>query len=198
MMSESRLYEVARQRIQRRNRRLTVWFVHLAAYLAYIGYFATLAPDHLGDPLTFVLLAWTGLFVLDTVVMGLSIARADDIENTVARLRTAAGERRTPGHAEALPAVASQASTSASASMPHDRLPVPDGAMADAALLEPLTPREREVLALLVTGASNQAIAEQLVIAPNTAKRHVRHILAKLQVANRTQAARRAVELDLI
>jgi LuxR family maltose regulon positive regulatory protein len=72
---------------------------------------------------------------------------------------------------------------------------------------EPLTPllfpellsrREREVLKLLATGASNQEIAAHLVIAPNTAKRHVKHILAKLAVTNRVQAVVRARELHLL
>jgi LuxR family transcriptional regulator, maltose regulon positive regulatory protein len=63
---------------------------------------------------------------------------------------------------------------------------------------EPLSAREREVLLLLATGASNQAIAEQLVIAPNTVKRHVKHILAKLGITNRTQAVTRAYELHLL
>lgn len=65
-------------------------------------------------------------------------------------------------------------------------------------LLDPLTPRETEVLWLMATGASNQDIAIQLVIAPNTVKRHVKHILAKLAVANRIQAVTRARELHLL
>lgn len=66
------------------------------------------------------------------------------------------------------------------------------------ALLDPLTPRETEVLALMATGASNQDIAAHLVIAPTTAKRHVKHILAKLAVVNRIQAVTRARELHLL
>lgn len=64
--------------------------------------------------------------------------------------------------------------------------------------LEKLSAREVEVLNLLVTGASNQEIAAQLVITSNTAKRHVKHILAKLGVTNRTQAIIRANELRLV
>jgi LuxR family maltose regulon positive regulatory protein len=63
---------------------------------------------------------------------------------------------------------------------------------------EPLSAREKEVLSELAAGASNQEIAARLVIAPNTAKRHVKHILAKLAVANRAQAVTRAHELDLL
>ncbi|RME82334.1 MAG: hypothetical protein D6775_11200, partial [Caldilineae bacterium] len=46
----------------------------------------------------------------------------------------------------------------------------------------PLTPREVEVLRLIATGASNRAIAEQLVVSPETVKSHVSHILRKLDV----------------
>jgi LuxR family maltose regulon positive regulatory protein len=66
------------------------------------------------------------------------------------------------------------------------------------AQLDPLSEREREVLSLLATGTSNQQIAERLVISLNTAKRHVKNILAKLAVTNRTQAVARARELHLL
>ncbi len=65
-------------------------------------------------------------------------------------------------------------------------------------LPESLSTREMEVLTELATGASNQDIAARLVIAPNTAKRHVKHILAKLAVTNRMQAVVRARELHLL
>lgn len=65
-------------------------------------------------------------------------------------------------------------------------------------LIDPLSPREQEVLALLAAGASNQQIATRLVITLNTAKRHVKHILAKLAATNRTQAVARARELNLL
>jgi DNA-binding NarL/FixJ family response regulator len=51
-----------------------------------------------------------------------------------------------------------------------------------------LTPRESEVLRLLTEGLSNREIAAHLYIAHSTAKVHVRHILEKLGVSNRTQA----------
>ena len=51
-----------------------------------------------------------------------------------------------------------------------------------------LSPREREVLALLAAGKTNQDIARVLVISPITARNHVSSILAKLQVANRREA----------
>jgi LuxR family transcriptional regulator, maltose regulon positive regulatory protein len=65
-------------------------------------------------------------------------------------------------------------------------------------LIDPLSEREWEVLRHLAAGASNDEIAEQLVIAVGTAKRHVSNILAKLAVTNRTQAVARAREIGLL
>jgi LuxR family maltose regulon positive regulatory protein len=61
-----------------------------------------------------------------------------------------------------------------------------------------LSPREREVLLLLSVGASNQEIANQLIITLGTVKRHVNTILAALHASNRTQAVARARELSLL
>ena len=52
-----------------------------------------------------------------------------------------------------------------------------------------LTPRELEVLGLLVHGCSNQQIARRLSVAPRTVAAHVEHLLHKLQVRTRTSAA---------
>jgi DNA-binding NarL/FixJ family response regulator len=54
---------------------------------------------------------------------------------------------------------------------------------------ETLTPRERQVLDLVATGATNAEIARELVIEPGTANAHVKKILRKLGVTNRAQAA---------
>jgi LuxR family maltose regulon positive regulatory protein len=67
-----------------------------------------------------------------------------------------------------------------------------------AALPEPLTGRELEVLRLLAAGLTNREIAAQLVISPETVKKHSANIYAKLGAANRTQAVARARELDLL
>jgi DNA-binding NarL/FixJ family response regulator len=56
-------------------------------------------------------------------------------------------------------------------------------------LASQLTPREREVLALLVEGASGQQIAKRLSISTNTVRTHVQSILTKLQVHSRLEAA---------
>jgi DNA-binding NarL/FixJ family response regulator len=60
-----------------------------------------------------------------------------------------------------------------------------------------LTPREREVLRLLVAGRSNPEIAAALFVSPRTAETHVTHILAKLGVSTRAEAAAHAVRLGL-
>lgn len=61
-----------------------------------------------------------------------------------------------------------------------------------------LTPREREVLALLAEGLSNKAIADRLAISEHTAKFHVNAVLAKLGVQRRTEAVVRAARLGLV
>ena len=63
---------------------------------------------------------------------------------------------------------------------------------------ESLTPREVEVLALLMTGATNKEIAAKLVITPRTARAHVSNILGKLDVSSRTEAVARAHDLSLL
>ena len=63
---------------------------------------------------------------------------------------------------------------------------------------ETLTRREAEALQLLVQGASNQEIADQLVITLRTAKAHVSSILRKLQVSTRGEAIARCHEWNLL
>jgi two-component system, NarL family, response regulator LiaR len=63
---------------------------------------------------------------------------------------------------------------------------------------DPLTPREREVLALIGRGMPNKIIARELSLSEKTVKAHVSSILAKLGVTDRTQAALYAVREGLV
>ena len=76
---------------------------------------------------------------------------------------------------------------------------------AERAPLEPaavmpnsLTPRETEVLRCLASGKTNRQIAKELHLSLSTVKRHLEHILPKLKVSDRTQAAVKAVEMGLL
>ena len=72
------------------------------------------------------------------------------------------------------------------------------GPQGDAHEVEPLTPRELEVLELMRLGRTNRQIAEELVISLGTSKNHVEHIIAKLGVSDRTQAVVKALELGIL
>lgn len=65
-------------------------------------------------------------------------------------------------------------------------------------LIEPLTEREREILALVAQGASNRQVAENLYLTEGTVKNHMTSILGKLGVRDRTQAALKAREMGLV
>jgi DNA-binding NarL/FixJ family response regulator len=75
-------------------------------------------------------------------------------------------------------------------SEPQDRAAGPD--------IDALSPRELEVLSLVAQGLSNQKIAERLGISSETVKSHIRHIMKKLVVNDRTQAAVKALKRGLI
>jgi LuxR family maltose regulon positive regulatory protein len=99
-----------------------------------------------------------------------------------------ASEQRQAVQQEGIFPVAKALPPTSSSSSPQTRQP----------LLEPLTPRELEVLRLLAEGATNQAIADHLVVSLATAKKHVASILRKLGTENRTQAIARARSLSLL
>jgi NarL family two-component system response regulator LiaR len=73
---------------------------------------------------------------------------------------------------------------------------VPEGEGAPE--LEALSPRETEVLRLMARGFTNQQISRGLFISVSTVKKHVRSVISKLGVSDRTQAAVRAVELGIL
>lgn len=80
-------------------------------------------------------------------------------------------------------AIADLAATEATGALPSR---VPEVKPLPAA---PLSPREKEVLALVAEGRSNKAIAETLFVSPNTVKTHVASLLTKLRVESRVQLA---------
>jgi LuxR family transcriptional regulator, maltose regulon positive regulatory protein len=69
---------------------------------------------------------------------------------------------------------------------------------AEEQLVEPLSPRELEILRLIAEGCSNQEIASRLVITLHTVKKHSSNIFTKLGVNRRTQALARARQLGLL
>jgi len=66
------------------------------------------------------------------------------------------------------------------------------------AMLDQLSTREVEVLELIALGKTNQQIADELVIALGTAKRHVFNIYSKLEVKNRTECVAKARSLHIL
>ena len=72
------------------------------------------------------------------------------------------------------------------------------GGISSDVLPEPLSEREIELLMLIASGSSNKEIAETLFITEGTVKNHITHILGKLGVRDRTQAALKAKEIGLI
>ncbi len=79
-----------------------------------------------------------------------------------------------------------------------DEMPTTRRATAAQPLVEPLSERELEVLRLIAEGLSNAEIAERLVLAQGTVKRHINNIYGKLGVGSRTQALARSRELGLL
>jgi LuxR family maltose regulon positive regulatory protein len=63
--------------------------------------------------------------------------------------------------------------------------------------MDPLSPRELEILHLIVDGLSNQEIADHLVISLATVKKHINNLYSKLGVTSRTRAVRYAIEAGL-
>lgn len=76
--------------------------------------------------------------------------------------------------------------------------PAPKAYEPDRPYAEPLSPRELEVLGLIVEGLSNQQISDRLIISLPTTKTHVRNILNKLAVDDRTQAAVHAMRRGIV
>jgi DNA-binding NarL/FixJ family response regulator len=67
-----------------------------------------------------------------------------------------------------------------------------------ALIEQTLTPREREVLALLAHGGTNQSIARELVISPETVQTHVRNLMAKVDERSRLALVTTAIRLGIV
>lgn len=74
----------------------------------------------------------------------------------------------------------------------------PEDRIKNTLLVEPISARELEVLQLMAVGCTNDAIAQQLVVARGTIKAHAASIYRKLDVANRTEAVARARHLGIL
>jgi LuxR family maltose regulon positive regulatory protein len=74
----------------------------------------------------------------------------------------------------------------------------PPAVAANRLLIEPLSPRELEVLELVAQGKTNQEVGEELFISLSTVKKHLNNLFGKLTARNRTEALRRARDLGLL
>ncbi|MEU7934336.1 response regulator transcription factor [Micromonospora echinofusca] len=145
-----------------------------------------IAADRLADVLVLT------TFDLDEYVFGALRAGAagfvlkdTDAEGLVAVVRTVAR-----GEGFIAPAVTRRLITAFAAT-------APTSSAATRGAVDALTPRERDVLACLGLGLSNQQVADRLALAESTTKTHVSRILAKLDLRSRVQAAILAQELGL-
>jgi LuxR family maltose regulon positive regulatory protein len=112
----------------------------------------------------------------------------DEGPQAVELLRAAAGRGMAAGHLPRLLAAAGEGLESERAAGVEQPQP----------LIEPLSPRELEVLDLLAAGYANKEIANTLVISVGTVKNHLKSIYGKLEVDSRTRAVARARELGLM
>jgi ATP/maltotriose-dependent transcriptional regulator MalT len=124
--------------------------------------------------------------------------RAQRLLESYGRLSPPARERDQANDLEAL-TTHLQAELAGLAAQPGPGAPPSHSALPPAQpLIEPLTPRERELLRHLAAGRSYQEIAADLTIAVGSVKSHAHNIYAKLGVRNRVEAAARAAELGLL
>ncbi len=88
-MSDQELYAIAQQRIDRRNRRWTIWAFNLAGLILSVAALILLGDTAYSQLAAAVFMAWAGVFTLHTIVAALGQSRDGDIENEVAKLRKA-------------------------------------------------------------------------------------------------------------
>ena len=182
---------------------------------------ALLVADPVGDPRALVTLPGTpsyvtapviceeralGLLHADRGLTGQDVTELDRatlwafVEGLGHALERGVLTERLRTHAENILALARSTEVSVTElSTPRNELPTASRRFARSAartaphreLLDLLTPREREVLAMLAEGETNASIARRLVVSEDTVKTHVKHILRKLDVRNRSQAVSR-------
>jgi hypothetical protein len=89
-MSDQEFYEIARRRIDQRNRRWTFWAVDLAGLILAVAALVFLGDTEYSTIAVTVFMAWAGIFTFHTIIAALAQSRDGDIEGEVAKLREAA------------------------------------------------------------------------------------------------------------
>jgi len=109
-------------------------------------------------------------------------------------------KRAQAGRPEATGALLAYADRLLAAFPAPDQISLPQSKISDlkSKILAPLSERELEVLRLVAAGLTNRQIAQRIVVAESTVKKHINHIYDKLAVRSRTQAIARARELGLL
>jgi hypothetical protein len=95
-MSEDELYEIARQRVDQRNRRWTLWAFNLGGLILSLALLILVK----GTLVTAIFMGWIGVFVVHTIVAALAESRDGEIESQVAKLREAASVYEKPKRLE--------------------------------------------------------------------------------------------------
>jgi len=92
-MSEQEIYEIARQRIDRRNRRWTLWAFDLAGLIITVGALILLGDTAYATTAAAIMMAWAGVFTLHTIIASMAHSRDGDIESEIVKLRGAVYEK---------------------------------------------------------------------------------------------------------
>lgn len=123
-------------------------------------------------------------------------ARLHESIEIVAEFATVSAARESGAAADAILMTAPDRADPESAD--PERVGLQSGVRETGGMVEPLTPREQEVLELLAEGLPNKAIAARLGISDQTVKFHVASISSKLGATNRTEAVRLALRRGLL